>query len=70
MPAPSASTPVSSPLLPDTRPTASHARPCPQAFYRLTDYRSQIKAYVFDVVRASVPKILLDDVFLVSPARL
>lgn len=35
-----------------------------EAFYRLTDYRSQIRAYVFDVVRASVPKILLDDVFL------
>eukprot|EP00879_Flechtneria_rotunda_P004474 GHRR01004728.1.p1 GENE.GHRR01004728.1~~GHRR01004728.1.p1 ORF type:complete len:229 (+),score=72.94 GHRR01004728.1:183-869(+) len=34
------------------------------AFYRLTDYRSQIKSYVFDVVRATVPKILLDDVFL------
>jgi regulator of protease activity HflC (stomatin/prohibitin superfamily) len=34
------------------------------AFYRLTDTREQIKAYVFDVVRSSVPKINLDDVFV------
>ncbi|KAF6263260.1 flagellar associated protein [Scenedesmus sp. NREL 46B-D3] len=34
------------------------------AFYRLTDYRSQIRSYVFDVVRATVPKIILDDVFV------
>ena len=33
------------------------------AFYKLTDPRSQITAYVFDEVRASVPKINLDDVF-------
>lgn len=33
------------------------------AFYRLTDSREQIKAYVFDVVRSTVPKICLDDVF-------
>ncbi|KAK9918229.1 hypothetical protein WJX75_002408 [Coccomyxa subellipsoidea] len=33
------------------------------AFYKLTDSRSQITSYVFDVVRATVPKILLDDVF-------
>ena len=31
--------------------------------YRLTDSRSQITSYVFDVVRATVPKIRLDDVF-------
>lgn len=36
------------------------------AFYRLTDYRTQIRSYVFDVVRATVPKIELDNVFLVS----
>jgi hypothetical protein len=36
------------------------------AYYKLTDSHSQIKAYVFDVVRGTVPKILLDDVFLVS----
>ena len=33
------------------------------AFYRLTDPKSQITAYVFDVVRAIVPKSDLDDVF-------
>lgn len=34
------------------------------AFYRLTNAHSQITAYVFDVVRAIVPKSNLDDVFL------
>jgi len=33
------------------------------AHYRLTNARSQIESYVFDVVRSSVPKIDLDDVF-------
>jgi regulator of protease activity HflC (stomatin/prohibitin superfamily) len=33
------------------------------AFYKLTNTQSQIKAYVFDVIRASVPKFILDDVF-------
>jgi len=33
------------------------------AHYRLTNARSQIESYVFDVVRSSVPKIELDDVF-------
>ncbi len=33
------------------------------AFYKLDDPGSQIKAYVFDVVRARVPKMKLDDVF-------
>ncbi|KAK9808140.1 hypothetical protein WJX73_001299 [Symbiochloris irregularis] len=33
------------------------------AFYKLTDSRSQITSYVFDVVRSTVPKIYLDDVF-------
>jgi len=33
------------------------------AFYKLTDSRSQIRSYVFDVVRATVPNMLLDDVF-------
>lgn len=33
------------------------------AFYKLTNTQSQIKAYVFDVIRASVPKLILDDVF-------
>ncbi|KAL6960716.1 Histone transcription regulator 3 like protein [Sarracenia purpurea var. burkii] len=33
------------------------------AFYRLSNTKSQIQAYVFDVIRASVPKLNLDDVF-------
>jgi regulator of protease activity HflC (stomatin/prohibitin superfamily) len=33
------------------------------AFYRLEDAHRQITSYVFDVVRAQVPKIKLDDVF-------
>ncbi len=33
------------------------------AFYRLTDPDSQITSYIFDVVRAQVPKLKLDDVF-------
>lgn len=33
------------------------------AFYRLTDSRQQISSYVFDEVRAAVPKMNLDDVF-------
>eukprot|EP00245_Coleochaete_scutata_P011519 TRINITY_DN4294_c0_g2_i2.p1 TRINITY_DN4294_c0_g2~~TRINITY_DN4294_c0_g2_i2.p1 ORF type:complete len:290 (-),score=50.49 TRINITY_DN4294_c0_g2_i2:665-1534(-) len=33
------------------------------AFYKLTNPHQQIQAYVFDVVRASVPKLTLDDVF-------
>jgi len=34
------------------------------AHYRLTNPRVQIESYVYDVVRASVPKIDLDDVFV------
>ncbi len=34
-----------------------------EAFYRLDDPTSQIRSFVFDVVRARVPKIKLDDVF-------
>ncbi|XP_021722969.1 hypersensitive-induced response protein 1-like [Chenopodium quinoa] len=33
------------------------------AFYKLTNTREQIQAYVFDVIRASVPKLYLDAVF-------
>jgi len=33
------------------------------AFYQLTDHTQQIRAYVFDAVRAEVPKMILDDVF-------
>jgi regulator of protease activity HflC (stomatin/prohibitin superfamily) len=35
-----------------------------QAFYSLTDATPQITAFVFDVVRAHVPSLDLDDVFL------
>ncbi|GMY13577.1 hypersensitive-induced response protein 1-like [Fagus crenata] len=33
------------------------------AFYKLTNTREQIQSYVFDVIRASVPKLNLDAVF-------
>lgn len=33
------------------------------AYYRLTDPRSQIQSYVFDVIRSSVPRLDLDDAF-------
>lgn len=34
-----------------------------EAFYKLSNTRSQIQAYVFDVIRAFVPKLNLDDTF-------
>lgn len=34
-----------------------------EAFYKLQDLEKQVSSYVFDVVRATVPKIKLDDVF-------
>ncbi len=34
-----------------------------QAYYTLDDHRNQIQSYIFDVVRARVPTIALDDVF-------
>eukprot|EP00397_Hematodinium_sp_SG-2012_P029381 GEMP01031029.1.p1 GENE.GEMP01031029.1~~GEMP01031029.1.p1 ORF type:complete len:288 (+),score=70.41 GEMP01031029.1:92-955(+) len=34
------------------------------AFYRLSDTNIQISSYVFDVVRAAVPRLFLDDVFM------
>jgi len=33
------------------------------AFYKLSNTRGQIQSYVFDVIRASVPKLELDSVF-------
>jgi len=33
------------------------------AFYKLTDSKAQIRSYIFDVVRSTVPRIKLDDVF-------
>jgi regulator of protease activity HflC (stomatin/prohibitin superfamily) len=34
-----------------------------EAYYRLTDPRTQIQSYVFDVVRSTVPKLELDESF-------
>ncbi|KAK1264712.1 Hypersensitive-induced response protein 1 [Acorus gramineus] len=34
------------------------------AFYKLSNTKSQIQAYVFDVIRATVPKLNLDDAFV------
>ncbi|GBF99109.1 hypothetical protein Rsub_11918 [Raphidocelis subcapitata] len=39
-----------------------------EAFYKLTNSHTQISSYVFDVVRSSVPKLILDDVFLEKEA--
>ncbi|XP_076901921.1 hypersensitive-induced reaction 1 protein-like [Bidens hawaiensis] len=33
------------------------------AYYKLSNTKAQIQAYVFDVIRASVPKLNLDDTF-------
>ncbi|KAK8949327.1 Hypersensitive-induced response protein 1 [Platanthera zijinensis] len=33
------------------------------AFYKLSNPREQIQSYVFDVIRAAVPKLKIDDVF-------
>ncbi|MFC2034147.1 SPFH domain-containing protein [Chloroflexota bacterium] len=33
------------------------------AFYKLTDSRNQMESYVFDIVRAKLPTMILDDVF-------
>ncbi|KAH8941104.1 hypothetical protein BDL97_14G020500 [Sphagnum fallax] len=41
----------------------AHIDAAKDAFYKLSKPREQFKAYVFDVVRASVPRMLLDDVF-------
>jgi len=35
-----------------------------EAYYRLTDPKIQIKSYVYDVVRSTVPKMELDETFL------
>jgi regulator of protease activity HflC (stomatin/prohibitin superfamily) len=35
----------------------------PSAFYKLTDHVSQIRSYVFDVVRSSIPRLELDEAF-------
>ncbi|KAJ7953755.1 Hypersensitive-induced response protein 1 [Quillaja saponaria] len=42
------------------RALAEHAQ---DAFYKLSNTREQIQAYVFDVIRASVPKLDLDSTF-------
>lgn len=41
----------------------------PDSFYKLTDQSAQIRAYVFDVVRSTVPKMELDDVFTSKEVR-
>ncbi|MEW5305350.1 MAG: hypothetical protein WDW38_005610 [Sanguina aurantia] len=41
-----------------------HRESAYDAFYKLTSSKQQISAHIFDVVRATVPKMLLDDVFL------
>jgi regulator of protease activity HflC (stomatin/prohibitin superfamily) len=35
----------------------------PSAFYKLTDPAMQIRSYVFDVIRSSLPRLLLDEAF-------
>ncbi|CAL5346245.1 unnamed protein product [Camellia sinensis] len=40
------------------------------AFYRLSNTRTQIQAYVFDVIRASVPKLNLDTMLLSRKMKL
>jgi regulator of protease activity HflC (stomatin/prohibitin superfamily) len=40
--------------------------PPPAAYYKLTNSHQQISSYVVDVVRSTVPKMDLDDVFTVS----
>jgi regulator of protease activity HflC (stomatin/prohibitin superfamily) len=50
-------------------PLTGACTPAPRSqFYKLTNSHSQISSYVFDVVRASVPKMNLDDVFLEKEA--
>lgn len=34
-----------------------------EAYYRLTDHESQIRSYVYDVIRSSIPRLELDDAF-------
>ena len=33
------------------------------AYYRLTDHEAQIRSYVYDVIRSSLPRLDLDDAF-------
>lgn len=35
-----------------------------ESYYRLTNSSQQISSYIFDVVRATVPKMMLDEVFV------
>jgi regulator of protease activity HflC (stomatin/prohibitin superfamily) len=35
----------------------------PSAYYKLTDASQQIRSYVFDVIRGSVPRMELDEAF-------
>ena len=33
------------------------------AYYKLTDHQAQIRSYVYDVIRSSLPRLDLDDAF-------
>jgi len=35
----------------------------PSAYYKLSDPSAQIKSYVYDVVRSSIPRLELDNAF-------
>ena len=39
------------------------------AFYKLSNLREQLSAYVFDVVRATVPKLPLSEVFTMKARK-
>lgn len=36
------------------------------SFYKLTDVKHQLTAYIYDVIRAEVPKVGLDDLFIMK----
>lgn len=42
---------------------ANHQESAYDAYYRLSDPRGQIQAYVFDVIRSTVPRMELDEAF-------
>ena len=37
-----------------------------ESFYELSDIKHQIRSYIFDVIRSEVPKVKLDDLFLLK----
>ncbi|ONK65200.1 uncharacterized protein A4U43_C07F34710 [Asparagus officinalis] len=48
-------------ILQDASGTFKYYIKANDAYYKLSNTRAQIQAYVFDVIRASVPKLNLDD---------